>query len=84
MAYQIGKEIGAMATALEGKVDNIILTGGLAYSEYLVDIIKNMVGFIAEVVVYPGEDEMKALNEGVLRVLKGEENEKIYENEVLY
>lgn len=84
MAYQIGKEIGAMATVLEGKVDNIILTGGLAYSEYLVNIIKDMVEFIAEVVIYPGEDEMKALNEGVLRVLEGEEKEKIYENEVLY
>ena len=83
MAYQIGKEIGAMATVLKGNVDNIILTGGLAYSSYLVNIISEMVEFIAEVVVYPGEDEMDALNRGVLRVLSGEEKAKIYEHEVI-
>lgn len=84
MAYQIGKEIGAMASVLKGRVDNIILTGGLAYSNKLASIISEMVGFIAEVVVYPGEDEMDALNRGVLRVINGEEKEKIYEDEVLY
>lgn len=84
MAYQIGKEIGAMATVLKGDVDNIILTGGLAYSEFLVRRIINMTSFIAEVVVYPGEDEMEALNEGVLRVLEGIEKEKIYEDEVVF
>ncbi|KGG80102.1 butyrate kinase [Caloranaerobacter azorensis H53214] len=82
MAYQIGKEIGAMATVLEGKVDRIILTGGLAYSDLLTDYIKRMVEFIAPVIVYPGEDEMEALNGGVLRVLSGKEKEKIYEDEV--
>lgn len=82
MAYQIGKEIGAMATVLEGKVDRIILTGGLAYSDLLTDYIKNMVSFIAPVIIYPGEDEMEALNSGVLRVLSGQEKEKVYENEV--
>jgi butyrate kinase len=83
MAYQIGKEIGMYATVLKGDVDNIILTGGLAYSEHLVNIIKKMVGFIAEVIVYPGEDEMDALNKGALRVLEGEEVAKIYEDEVI-
>ncbi|MCR2043332.1 butyrate kinase [Anaerosalibacter massiliensis] len=83
MAYQIGKEIGAMSTVLCGDIDSIILTGGLAYSEYLVDIIEEMIGFISNVIVYPGEDEMKALNDGVLRVLNGEEKEKIYEDEVI-
>lgn len=83
LAYQVAKEIGAMATALRGKVDNIILTGGLAYSEYLVDIIRDMVGFIADIVVYPGEDEMDALNKGVLRIINGEEKGKIYEDEVM-
>ena len=83
MAYQIGKEIGMYATVLKGDVDNIILTGGLAYSEHLVNIIKEMVGFIAEVIVYPGEDEMDALNKGALRVLEGEEVAKIYEDEVI-
>ncbi len=83
MAYQIGKEIGSCATVLKGKVDNIILTGGLAYSNYLVDKIKEMVGFISEVIVYPGEDEMDALNKGALRVINGDEKSKIYEDEVV-
>lgn len=82
MAYQIGKEIGICATVLKGNVDNIILTGGLAYSEYLVNMIKEMVGFISEIIIYPGEDEMDALNRGALRVLRGEEVAKIYEDEV--
>lgn len=83
MAYQIGKEIGAMATALCGKVDAIILTGGLAYSKALTEKIKSMTKFIAPIELYPGEDELEALNEGALRVLNGEEKEKIYENEVI-
>lgn len=82
MAYQIAKEIGAMATTLCGKVDAIILTGGLAYSKTLTDKIQSMTKFIAPVALYPGEDELEALNEGALRVLEGEEAEKIYENEV--
>ena len=82
MAYQIGKEIGMCATVLKGNVDNIILTGGLSYSNYLVDKIKEMILFIAEVIVYPGENEMDALNKGGLRVIKGEEKAKIYEDEV--
>jgi butyrate kinase len=83
MIYQIGKEIGAYATVLEGQVDNIILTGGLAFSKYLVEEVKSMVEFIAEVIVYPGEDEMAALNKGVLRVIHNEEEAKIYEDEVM-
>lgn len=82
MAYQIGKEIGSCAPILKGKVDNIILTGGLAYSKYLVDKIMEMVDFIAPIVVYPGEDEMDALNKGVLRVINALEKHKIYEDEV--
>lgn len=82
MAYQIGKEIGAMAVVLNGDVDAIVLTGGIAYSKTLTDYVKSMVGFIAPVILQPGEDEMRALNEGVLRVLSGEEEAKIYENEV--
>ena len=81
MAYQISKEIGAMATVLKGKVDAIVLTGGVAYSEYITGKIIESVGFIAEVIVKPGEDEMLALNEGVIRVEEGEPI-KIYENEV--
>lgn len=82
MAYQIGKEIGQCASVLKGKVDAIIITGGLAYSDYLVDYIKSMVEFIGPLVIYPGEDEMQALNLGAKRVLDGLENYKIYEEEV--
>ncbi len=80
MAYQVAKEIGAGATVLKGEVDAIIITGGLAYDdEFFVPWLKERVGFIAKVVVYPGEDEMKALYEGAVRVLSGEEEAKIYE-----
>jgi len=82
MAYQIGKEIGSMATVLKGNVDAIVITGGMAYSKALCEFIEKMVSFIAPVVVYPGEDEMKALNEGVHRVMKGQEVPKKYEKEV--
>ena len=82
MAYQIAKEIGAYSTALLGKVDAVILTGGLAYNKRLVGWIKERVEFIASVELVPGEDEMEALYEGAVRVVKGEEIAKIYENEV--
>ncbi len=82
MGYQIAKEIGAMATVLKGQIDAIILTGGVAYSKYLTDYITEMVGFMAPVILKPGEDEMWALNEGVIRVMSGQEQVKIYENEV--
>jgi len=78
MAYQIGKEIGACAAVLEGKVDAICITGGLAYDKMLVGWIKEMVEFISQVLVYPGEDEMIALAEGGLRVLRKEEEPKEY------
>ena len=78
MAYQIAKEIAAGAAVLYGKVDAIILTGGLAYDRLLVKMISDRVGFIATVKVVPGEDEMIALTEGALRVLRGEETAKEY------
>lgn len=78
MAYQIAKEIGACAVALEGKVDAILLTGGIAYSKMFTQKIIDKVSFIADVKVYPGEDEMEALALGGLRVLKGEEEAKSY------
>lgn len=84
MAYQIGKEIGCYGTVIYGNIDNIILTGGLAYSDYLVKKIEPMISFLAEIVIYPGEDEMGALNKGVLRVLQGKEKFKIYEEEVSF
>ncbi len=79
MCYQIAKEIGSAAAVLKGDVDAIILTGGLARDEYLVEFIKERVGFIGKLLVYPGEDEMEALALGALRVLKGEEQPKTYE-----
>ncbi|HHY78303.1 MAG TPA: butyrate kinase [Clostridiales bacterium] len=82
MAYQISKEIGAMATVLKGDVQAIVLTGGLANSKLLCDRIRRRVEFIAPLLIYPGEDEMLALAEGAQRVISGEEKAKIYEEEV--
>ena len=72
MAYQIAKEIGSCSVVMFGKIDSIILTGGLAHSKMLTDWIIDRVSFLAPVTVIPGEDEMKALAEGVYLALKGE------------
>lgn len=82
MAYQIAKEIGSMATVLKGEIDAVVLTGGIAYSNYLTDLIREHVAFLGKFIIEPGEDEMKALNEGALRVFNKEEEAKIYEEEV--
>lgn len=76
--YQLCKEIGAMAVVLQGKVDQIILTGGIAYGKETQDAMKAYVEFIAPVTVYPGEDELLALAQGALRVMNGEEEAKVY------
>ena len=76
--YQVSKSIGEMATVLKGKVDSIILTGGIAYSPIVVADIKERVEWIGNVTVYPGEDELLALAQGAIRVLSGEEEAKIY------
>lgn len=78
MAYQISRDIGAAAATLSGKVDAVLLTGGLAYDRRLTDWIKERVGFLAPIAVFPGENEMEALAFGVLRVLLGEEEAKQY------
>ncbi len=78
LAYQVSKEIGANAAVLCGDVDAIILTGGLAHNKDITGYISEHVSFIAPVVVYPGENEMEALNEGGLRILRGEEDAKEY------
>lgn len=78
MVYQIAKEIGAMSTGVKGIVDAIILTGGMSFSEHLVEMIEDYVSFIAPVLVYPGENEMEALALGALRVLRNEEPPKNY------
>lgn len=82
MSYQIAKEIAAYSTVLMGKVDAIILTGGLAYNKRLMNWIEERVKFIAPIEIVPGEGEMQALYEGALRVVSGEESAKLYENEV--
>ena len=71
-SYSVGKEIGAMLAVLRGEVDGVILTGGVAYNDYIVDYVKAMIEPLAVVYVYPGEDEMAALASNALRVLQGE------------
>ncbi|MBP7222523.1 MAG: butyrate kinase [Sedimentibacter sp.] len=78
MAYQVAKAIGEYAVVLDGDVNAILITGGIAYDEYFVKMIEDKVKFIAKVIAYPGEDELLALAQGGLRVLKGIENPKTY------
>ncbi|MFC7394151.1 butyrate kinase [Scopulibacillus cellulosilyticus] len=78
MAYQIAKEIGAASTVFKGKMDAIVLTGGLAYGKDFVKAITKRIDWIADVIVVPGEDELQALVEGTLRVLREEEQAKVY------
>ena len=78
MAYQAAKEIGAGATVLKGQIDAIILTGGIAFNNEFVNIVKDRVSFLSLVMVYPGEEEMLALCKGALRILEGEEVDKVY------
>jgi len=72
MCYQVAKQIGAMAAVLNGKVNAVILTGGLSHSNFIVDEISKRIAFIASIKVYPGEAEMEALAENMLRILSGE------------
>ncbi len=78
MIYQIAKEIGAYSTVVCGKIDQILITGGVAYNAYICDELKKRVDWIAPVSVYPGEDELRALASGGLRYLNGEEALKPY------
>ncbi|PYZ94370.1 butyrate kinase [Salipaludibacillus keqinensis] len=78
MAYQIAKEIGSNAAVLAGEIDAIVLTGGLAYGKEFVNKIVSRVKWISKVIIKPGENEMQALSEGALRVLRGEEKAKLY------
>ncbi len=81
MAYQVAKEIGAMACVAEGKVDGIVLTGGLARDPILVDGIRKRVGWIGEILMFPGERELESLRESALRVLRKEESPRSYSTE---
>ncbi len=76
--FQVSKDIGSMACVLKGKVDQIIVTGGIAYNADVIDYFKESAGFIAPITVYPGEDELLALTQGALRVMNGEEEAMKY------
>lgn len=78
MIYKIAKEAGAMAAVLEGRIDAILFTGGMAHSTRLVARLRAFTEWIAPVTVYPGEDELRALAEGAFRVLAGEEQPKLF------
>ncbi len=78
MAYQTAKEAGAMAAVLCGEVDRIIITGGIARSQRIIEDISKHVKYIAPIVVIPGEEELPSLVDGALRVLRGEEAPNIY------
>jgi butyrate kinase len=82
MVYQIAKEAGSMATVLDGTVDAMLLTGGMAHSEKLIAGLRSSLEWIAPIIVYPGEDELQALAEGVFRVLDGEERAKRLADEI--
>ena len=81
MAYQVAKEIGAMAAVLNGEVDRILITGGMAHAEEFVEMIKHKVFFIAPVEVFAGEEELEALAAGALRVLNGQEEALSYQQD---
>lgn len=81
MIYKISREICASAASLSGKIDRIVITGGLAYSDHIVEGIRNRVSFLGSIVVYPGEEELAALAEGVIRVLEGKEEVNKYDGE---
>lgn len=84
MIYEIGKTAGSMAAVLKGKVDGIVLTGGISYDAYVVESLKEMLSFIAPIEVMAGEFEMEALAAGAVRVLKGEEEAKVYTGEPVW
>lgn len=79
--YQIAKEIGAYFAASGSLANAIIITGGIAYCDQLVNDLKAYVGRLTEFHVFPGENEMQALAEGVFRIIDGKEKAKEYETD---
>jgi butyrate kinase len=79
MLYQVRKEAGAMAAVLDGRVDAVLVTGGMARSERVARSLRAALGWIAPVRLHPGEDELRALAEGALRVLRGQEPPREYQ-----
>lgn len=84
MIYQIEKCIGAMAAVLHGKIDGILLGGGMVHSKDLVQQITEACSFLAPVTAYPGEFEMEAMAAGAVRVLQGEESVKQYSGKLIW
>ncbi len=82
LGYQVAKLIGEMAVVLDGRVDAILLTGGMAYNNYLVEYITRKIAFIGPVFPYPGEDELQSLALNALRVARGETEPKIYRGRI--
>lgn len=79
MIYQIARSVGASATVLYGKIDAILLTGGMAHSDYIISRLKERISFLAPIYVYPGEDELEALALNALGALRGELPIQIYQ-----
>jgi butyrate kinase len=82
LVYQVAKEIGAMAPVVNGKIDGVILTGGIAYSKYVVSELSKRVGYLADIAVYPGEMELEALAAGVYRVCRQNLTPKQYSENI--
>ncbi len=78
MLYQCAKEAGACAAVLKGKIDGIVITGGLSFAPYVIDALTDYLRFLAPIIPIPGEFEMEALARGVYRILNGEESAKEY------
>ena len=78
LVYQLAKDIGAMAAVLHFDVDAIVYTGGMAYEQFFCDDITAYVGKIAPIIRLPGEEEMRSLAEGALRVLRGQQEAGVY------
>lgn len=79
LVYQVSKEIGGISTVLYGKVDGIVLTGGLANWSRFVEMLRERISHLGEILLYPGENEMESLAFGVMRYIEGSEKIKIYE-----
>ena len=84
MIYQVAKEVGACGAVLKGKIDGIILTGGIANDQYFVNSLKDYIEYMGEIAVFPGEEEMEALSNGALRVLRNEEEALEYTGKPVY
>lgn len=78
MAYQITKEAGAMAAALAGEVDAVVITGGIANNRWMTDTLENNLEYLGKIIIFPGEEELEALMRGVLRILDSVEEVKVY------